>query len=77
MLVGWWKLMLQVMNLVLRSKSCMTDWKRSLLVTFRKDGDNAQVGNYREFALGCSMAKVFMRVMARRLGSFSENRILT
>ena len=41
-----------------------------------KDGDNEEVGNYRGVALGCSVAKVFMRVMARRLGRFAEDRIL-
>ena len=42
-----------------------------------KDGDNEEVGNYRGIAVGCSMAMVFMRVMARRLGRFAEDRILT
>ena len=41
-----------------------------------KDGDNEGVGNYRGLALGCSMAMV-MGVMARRLGRFAEDRILT
>ena len=36
-----------------------------------------EVGNYRRIALGCSMVKVFMRVMARRFGRFAEDRILT
>ena len=38
---------------------------------------NEEVGNYRGIALCCSMAKVFMRVMARRLVRLAENRILT
>ena len=33
--------------------------------------------NYRGVTLGCSVAKVFMREMARRLGRFAEDRILT
>ena len=36
------EVMLQVMNLVLRSESCPTDWKRSLLDRY-KDGDNEKV----------------------------------
>ena len=60
---------MQVMNLVLRSESCLADWKRSLLVPLHKDGENEEVGNYREIALGYSMAKIVMRVMAMRLGS--------
>ena len=51
----WWcmvvEVMLQVMNLVWRSESCPADWKRSLLVPLHKDGDNEEVGNYRE--VGC------------------------
>ena len=60
------EVMLQVMNLVLRSESCPADWKRSLLVPLHTDGDNEEVGNYREVALGCSVAMVFMTVIARR-----------
>ena len=45
--------MLQVMDLVLRSESCLADWQRSLLVPLHKDGDNEEVGNCRVIALGC------------------------
>ena len=69
--------MLLVMNLVSRRESCLEDWKRSLLVPLHKDGDNEEVGNNRWIALGCSMAKVFMSVTARRLGRFVEDMILT
>ena len=31
------------MNLVLRSESCLEEWKRSLLVPLHKDGDNEEV----------------------------------
>ena len=72
------EMMLQSMALVLlRSESCPADWKRSLLVPPHNDGDNEEVGNYRRIAFGCNVAKVFMRVMARRLGRFAENKILT
>ena len=53
------EVMLQVMNLVLRSESSPADWKRSLLVLLHKDGDNEEVGNYRRIAFGCSVAKVY------------------
>ena len=59
------EVMLQVMNSVLWSESCPADWKRSLLVPLHKNGANEKVGNYRGLALGCNVAKVFMRVMAR------------
>ena len=68
------EVMLQVMNLVLRNESCLADWKRSLLVPLHKDGDNEEVGNYRGVVLGCSVATVFMRVIARRLGRFAEDK---
>ena len=45
------QVMLQVMNLVMRNESCLADWKRSLLVPIRKDGDNKEVGYYRGTAL--------------------------
>ena len=65
-----------VINLVL-SETCPADWKRSLLVPLHKDSDSEKVGNYRGIALGYSVEKVFMKVMARRLGRFAEDRILT
>ena len=36
-----------------------------------------QVSNCRQIALGCSVVKVFVRVLARRFGGFAEDRILT
>ena len=41
------------------------------------DGDNEEIRNYRWFVLDCSIVKVFKRVLARRLGRFAEDRILT
>ena len=65
---GMVEVMLQVMNLVLRSESCLADWKRCLLVPLHKDSDNEVVGNYKGITLGCGMVKIFMKVMAMRLG---------
>ena len=48
---GLVEVMLQVMNLELRSESSQADWKRSLLVPLHKGGDNEEVGNYRRIAL--------------------------
>ena len=39
MMYGGGRLM-KLMNLVMRSESCLADWKRSLLVPLHKDGDN-------------------------------------
>ena len=63
--------------MVMKSECCPLDRKRSLLVLLHKDGDVEQVGNYRGVALGCSVVKVFVRVLAKKLGRFAENRILT
>ena len=41
------KVMLLMMNVVMKSDCCPLDWKRSLLVPLHKDGDVEQVGNYR------------------------------
>ena len=65
---------LQVMNLVLRSESCPADWKWSLLMPLHKDGDNEVVEIIRDCL---SVARIFMRVMAWRLGRCAEDRILT
>ena len=70
------KVMLQVTTLVLRSESCPAVWKRSLLVPLHKDGDNEEVGNYSGIALGCNIVKVFLRMVAWRLGRFAEDKIL-
>ena len=51
--------------------------ERGVCWSLHKDGDNEEAGNYRWIALGCSIAKVFKGVMAKRLGGFAENRILT
>ena len=67
------EVVLQVINLVLRSESCLTDGKRVL----HKDGKNEELGNYSGIALGCNIVKVFLRVIAWRLGRFAEDRILT
>ena len=48
-----------------------------LSVPLHKDGDVEHVGNYRGIALGYSVVKMFVRVLARRLGQFAEDRILT
>ena len=45
------EMMLQVMNLVLRSESCLAHLKKSLLMPLHKDGDNEEVGNYRGITL--------------------------
>ena len=67
-----------VMKLVMRCEACQADWKRSMLVPLHKDGDNEEVGNYRGLIdLGCSMAAIFMSVLARRFGALAEDRILT
>ena len=44
------KVMQQLMNMVLRSESCLADWKGSLLVPLQ-DCDDEEVGNYRGIAL--------------------------
>ena len=58
-----------------KSECSPLDWKRSLLVPLHKDGDVKHVGNYRGIALGCSVVKVSVRILVRRLGRFSEERI--
>ena len=45
----------------------------SSLEPLHKNGD---LWNYRRVALGCSGLKLFMRVLASRLGSFAEDRVL-
>ena len=57
------EVMLQEMNLVMRSPA---DWKKILLVPLHKNDDNVEVKNYREIALSCSVAMVFIRVLVRR-----------
>ena len=71
---GWLVVvMLLMMNVVMKSECSPLDWKRSLLVPLHKDSGVKQVGNYRRIALGCSVVKVFMRVLARKLERFAED----
>ena len=67
------EVMLLIMNVVMKSECCQLDRKRSLLVTLHKDDDVER--NYRGIALGCSVVKVFVTVLAERLGRFAEDRI--
>ena len=69
--------MLLMMNALMKSECCPLDWKGSLLVPLHKEGDVEHVGNYREIALGCNVAKVFVRILVRMLERFAEDRILT
>ena len=55
---------------------CPLDWTRILLVPLHKD-DVKQVGNYSGIALGCCVVKMFVGILARRLGRVAEDRILT
>ena len=36
-----------------------------------KNGGNEEIGNYKVIALDCSIANVFKRVLARKLGRFA------
>ena len=75
---GWVvEVVLLMMNVVMKSECCPLDWKRSLLVPLHKDSDVELVDNYKQIALGCSVVKVFVRVLTRRLGRFAEDRVLT
>ena len=69
--------MLLMMNVVMKSYYCLLDRKRSLLVLLHNYSDVEQVDNYRWVAISCSVVKVCVRVLARRLGRFAEDRILT
>ena len=54
-----------------------SEWRKSFVVPLYKSGDSEVAGNYRGIALGSCVAKVFTRVLTRRLGEYAEGRILT
>ena len=46
-------------------------------MALHKGGDSEVVGNYRGIALGSCVAKVFTRLLTKRLGEYAEDQILT
>ena len=69
--------MLLIVNVVMKSEYSLLGWKGSLLVPLHKNGDVEQVGNYRRIPSGCSVGRVFVKVLARRLERFAKDRIST
>ena len=56
---------------------CPQSGGKAFVVPLYKSGDPEVAGNYRGIALGSCVAKVFTRVLTRRLGEYAEERILT
>ena len=70
--------LISLFNVVIQEECCPEDWLRYFVVPLFKDGDPDQVTtNYRGIALGSCVAKVFTRILSRRLGEFAEEYILT
>ena len=67
----------QLMNLATTEEYVLSEWRKSFVVPLYKSGDSEVAGNYRGIALGSCVAKVFTRVLTRRLGEYAEERILT
>ena len=64
------EMMLQMMNVVMKSECCPLDWERSLLVSLHKDGDVEQVSNYRGIVLGCNVVKFFCAEKREKKNSY-------
>ena len=67
----------QLMNLAITEEYVPSEWRKSYVMPLYKSGDPEVACNYRGIALGSCVAKVFTRVLTRRLGEYAEERILT
>ncbi len=47
------------------------------MIPLYKDGDVEVIGNYRGISLGCCVAKVFIRLLAWRLGKFCKKKVFS
>ena len=65
----------QLMNLAITEEYAPSEWR--YVMPLYKSGDPEVACNYRGIALGSCVAKVFTRVLTRRLGEYAEERILT
>ena len=62
----------QLMNLAITEEYVPSEWRKSFVVPLYKSGDSEVA-----IVLGSCVAKVFTRVLTRRLGEYAEERILT
>ena len=69
------EVLVDMLNLVLRSECCLEDRIRSLVVPLYKDGDAEVIGNYRGVSLDCCVAKVSTRLLIWRLGKFCKEKV--
>ena len=67
----------QLMNLAITEEYVLSEWRKSFVVPLYESGDPEVAGNYRGIVLGSCVAKVFTRVLTRRLSEYAEERILT
>ena len=67
----------QLMNLTMTEEYVPSEWRKSFVVPLYKSGNPEVAGSYRGIALGSCVAKVFTRVLTRRLGEYAEERILS
>ena len=65
------------MNLAITEEYVPSEWRKSYVMPLYKSGDPEVACNYRGIALGSCVAKVFTRVLTRRLDEYAEERILT
>ena len=54
------EILVDLLNIVLRSECCLEDWMKSLVVPLYKDGDAEVISNYKGISLGGYVAKIFL-----------------
>eukprot|EP00808_Paulinella_micropora_P032016 g23512.t1 len=69
------QLLLRVFNFLRDIETTPDDWGMGTLVNLYKDGDPADLGNYRGIALMSCLGKLYLSLWARRLSGFMEGKL--
>eukprot|EP00808_Paulinella_micropora_P019510 g32959.t1 len=69
------QLLLRVFNFLRDIETTPDDWGMGTLVNLYKDGDPADLGNYRGIALTSCLGQLYLSLWARRLSGFMEGKL--
>eukprot|EP00808_Paulinella_micropora_P031002 g78638.t1 len=69
------QLLLRMFNFLRDIETTPDDWGMGTLVNLYKDGDPADLGNYRGIALMSCLGKLYLSLWARRLSGFMEGKL--
>ncbi|XP_071580229.1 uncharacterized protein [Temnothorax nylanderi] len=69
-----WNRLVDLLRQIWREGTIPSDWKKSIIVTLYKRGDQEKTGNYRGISLLCTAYKVYAEVIRSRLEKEAEEK---